>query len=176
MLKIDVTGLDALQARLTDFALRLATATRSPEFLNPAGVLFSTAAKRRIAEGGLPPFKPLLAATIARRRDRSSQPLLDTGLGRRSISHQVSGGTFYLTLKAYMFAHHTGVRQTVSVEAHRRKVKSRDVRRGKAKSSGVGFVKAHSRRMNLPARPFLGILTESETSELRDILVRALLK
>jgi len=60
----------------------------------------------------------------------------------------------------YAAAHQYGFAGTVSVGSSVRRVKSRDVR-GKVVrkrpviAQGIGIVRAHSRQMNLPARPFL---------------------
>lgn len=62
---------------------------------------------------------------------------------------------------AYAKVHQLGFDGDVSVKAHARKVASKDTYRGKKRktktSSGIGYVKAHTRNMSVPARPFLGL-------------------
>lgn len=57
----------------------------------------------------------------------------------------------------YAGIHNDGFKGTESVRAFTRKLKARNVSRGKKKiASGVGFVKAHTRKMNMPRRRFIG--------------------
>lgn len=63
--------------------------------------------------------------------------------------------------KVYAAVHQFGFSGTVNIPSHSRKVKTRDIGKGKKQTlSGVGFVKAHSRKMNIPARPFLMVQNE----------------
>lgn len=65
------------------------------------------------------------------------------------------------TNKVYAAVHQFGIDDTVQVPAHRRKVKSRDLRSKRKKTAfGVAFVRAHSRKMLIPARPYLMIQDE----------------
>lgn len=93
-----------------------------------------------------------------------------TGTLRRSITYVVTQelgrttGTVGTIVK-YGAAHEFGFHGTVNVRAHIRKVKSRNKtevitgKNGKTKekltAQGIGFVKAHSRQMDLPERSFL---------------------
>lgn len=71
---------------------------------------------------------------------------------------------------AHAAVHQHGVYGNVSVRAHRRRIKSRDIRQGRSKiASGVGFVKQHMRRMHIPARPYLGFPPEAQERAARDI-------
>lgn len=90
----------------------------------------------------------------------------------------------------YARAHEKGFRGAVSVRAHTRKVKSRNVygaerrvsKSGKAyakkvvAATGLAFVKGHTRRMNLPARPFLRPAIEDNFNRFRDIFRKSLIK
>jgi phage gpG-like protein len=175
MLKVKIQGFDETRKTLDKLNTNIQTLTRNRVALNAVGVFLSAAAKKRISEGGLPPFKPLKAATVAQKHGGAGQILIDSGIGRRSVTTEVQGGELYYVLNRYMAAHHFGFKGTVDVPAHRRKIKGRNIGRGKKKTaSGVAFVKAHQRKMNLPERPFLGILNAQEERSLGDILVKYL--
>ncbi len=72
-------------------------------------------------------------------------------------------------------------RKTVTIKAHRRKVKSRDIRKGRRLlAQGVAFVKEHQRIMefpwgDIPARPFM-VVPDEDMEDIKDILVRFILK
>jgi phage virion morphogenesis protein len=72
----------------------------------------------------------------------------------------------------YGNVHQFGFDGDVAVRAHVRRVRGRDVwgqgeGRGRRKqqlmASGVGFVRAHTRRMRIPPRPFLGMSGDDAT-------------
>jgi phage gpG-like protein len=173
MLKVKIQGFDETRKTLDKLNANIQTLTRNRAALDAVGVLLSAAAKKRISDGGLPSFKRLANSTIKQKRGGSGQILINTGIGRRSVTTEVQGGELYYVLNRYMAAHHFGFKGTVDVPAHRRKVKSRNIGKGKKKTaSGVAFVKAHKRQMNLPERPFLGILNAQEERSLGDILAR----
>lgn len=96
------------------------------------------------------------------------ETLQDTKRLWRSISARSDASSAMVgTNVVYAAAHHFGFkgRVTAHVAAHRRKVKSRDQKQGRKKTaSGVSFVRAHTRVMdiNLPARPFL-VLADDDT-------------
>jgi phage gpG-like protein len=164
MLKVTVPSLNLLRQTLKKFPQKIDTALRNPAFTQPAAKLFEAAAQKRIGEGVRP---PLLAKTL-REKSRlgySNTPLVRSRVGRNTITGVASGDGVVLTLKGYMAAHHFGVQKSVSVKSFTRKSKSRG---GKTTT-----VKAHNRRLNLPARPFLGVLKPSEETSLLKYLTRA---
>jgi len=172
-MKVKLSGFDEALQTLKALEVKVVTMSRNRDVLNAVGVLLAAAAKKRISEGGLPPFKPLKMSTVAQKHGGAGQILIDSGIGRRSVTTEVQGGELYYVLNRYMAAHHFGFKGTVDVPAHRRKIKGRNIGRGKKKTaSGVAFVKAHQRKMNLPERPFLGILNAQEERSLGDILAR----
>lgn len=105
--------------------------------------------------------------------------LQDTNRLYRSIQAQSDSTSAMVgTNVAYAAAHHFGFkgRVTATVAAHRRKVASRDQKRGRKKTaSGVSFVRAHTRTMNinLPARPFL-VLADDDTRRIVERMKRYL--
>jgi len=114
-------------------------------------------------------WAPLSARRLAEKK--GPKILTERSRLRKSMAYKV-GATFVRigTNVVYGAVHQLGFAGTVVVRAHRRKVKSRNVTSGRRKvSSGVGFVKSHHRKMNMPARPFLGVST-ADTAELIAIL------
>ena len=76
----------------------------------------------------------------------------------------------------YAGVHQFGFSGSVSVRSHTRKVKSRDVfwrdiftRKKKLIAKGIGFVRSHTRRMNIPARPFL-VVQDEDVAEIKHII------
>ena len=131
-------------------------------FLSKAGSIVQASVKRNFARGGRPvPWKPL--------KHRKGRPLRDTGRLMNSITKKISGDAVYVgTNVIYAATHQFGAKKgrygniSVLVPAHRRKIKSGNVR---GKKSGVTFVKSHKRKMaipwgDVPARPFLMIQDE----------------
>ncbi len=177
MVKVKLEGFESTLKRLKQVEINTRNISHDPEALRAVGVLLSAAAKKRITEGGLPPFEPLNTATLKRRRGggEGGKILMDTGIGRRSVTTEVQGVELFYVLNKYMAIQNFGFQGIVSIGVHRRKVKSRNVTRGKKKSSGVAFVKAHTRKMNLPARPFLGVLNAKEQVALGEIVARRIL-
>lgn len=98
----------------------------------------------------------------------SGRTLQDTNRLYRSILAQSDSTSARVgTNVAYAAAQHFGFkgRVTARVAAHRRKQASRDQKQGRKKTaSGVSFVRAHTRtvNMNLPSRPFL-VLADDDT-------------
>ena len=89
--------------------------------------------------------------------------LVKTGRLKRSIRIERTGPGFVQvsTDVPYAEIHNEGgtINATVNVRAHRRKIVSRNVGKGRKKTaSGVAFVKAHSRVVNIsmPRRQFMG--------------------
>jgi len=120
------------------------------------------------------PWTPLSSSTLLGKKH--SKILTEAGRLRGSVNYRVGPGSVTLSSAlAYAAAHQYGFRGTVKVAAHMRRVKSRDrsvfTRRGayKKTASGVGFVRGHDRRMNIPARPFLGV-GAADAEEIKRIL------
>jgi phage gpG-like protein len=106
------------------------------------------------------------------KRNNGRAILVDTGRLRRSIRiTSISTGSVTVgTDVPYARAHNEGFRGTVNVKAHTRnkygkektgsgKFTKKGVERMKTvqKISGTGQVKAHTRKVNLPKRQFLGL-------------------
>jgi phage virion morphogenesis protein len=82
----------------------------------------------------------------------------------------------------YAKTHQLGSNKTVSISPFARKVASRNVfqRRKDGKgdtkkllASGIGYVKQHSRKMNITARPFLG-LNDNDINGIQNTIVKYL--
>jgi len=101
-----------------------------------------------------PALSARYAAWKAKRRPGKTMLQLRGDLVR-SIIRGVEGDTAFVGSNLpYAAAHQYGFSGTVAVPAHRRAIPSRG--RGKnRKLGGIALVTAHSRRMHLPARPFL---------------------
>lgn len=83
---------------------------------------------------------------------------------RQSINRQAESRMLKVgTPVAYAAMHQLGLKKALSIPAHRRKVKSRS---GKGRS-GVAFVSAHTRKVSIQARPFLG-MNDADREELRE--------
>jgi phage gpG-like protein len=101
------------------------------------------------------------------KRDSGRGILIKSGRLKRSIrAAALPGIARVVTDVPYAKAHNEGVTETVSVKAHQRnrykKVKTKiKTKSGKERNrtdkqkTGSGTVKSHSRKMNLPARPFM---------------------
>jgi len=83
---------------------------------------------------------------------------LRNSFARRAGATSVRVGTD----REYAALHQFGLKKTLKIKSHRRKVKSRSK---KGISSGVAFVKAHKRKVDTVARPFLGF-TPQDRQEL----------
>lgn len=71
---------------------------------------------------------------------------------------------------AHATIHQHGFSGSESVGAYTRKVKSRDIRKGrKIIARGIGQVKAHSRQMKMPARPYIGFPPDAQARVVQDI-------
>ena len=124
-----------------------------------AGIMHDEVEQNFEAEGR-PKWKKSISAA-----KRGGKTLQDTGQLASSINERATDDEAVVgTNKVYGAAHQFGMNKTVSIQAHTRKVKSRDViqkgpksGRGHKIASGVGVTKSHTRKMNLPARPFLSV-------------------
>lgn len=102
----------------------------------------------------------------AKRRIAGHKILQDSGQLVSSIHVSARGNSVEIgTNKAYGAAHQFGVNDTVSVPSHER-----------TSSTGKRYrVKAHSKKMKLPARPFL-VVQDSDVDEMVDVIDRHLLE
>ncbi len=150
--------------------------------------------KRNFREGGRPEkWKP--SKRVVKRggkrvliETRPGQILRKTGRLRNSITRDYGRafaevGTSVEYAPTHQFGARKGEfgRKTVTIKAHRRKVKSRDIRKGRRLlAQGVAFVKEHQRIMefpwgDIPARPFM-VVPDEDMEDIKDILVRFILK
>ncbi len=87
---------------------------------------------------------------------------------RNSVHHKAGPLSLRVgTNRVYAAAHQFGLKKSLNIRPHRRKVKGRNKRGVQA---GVTFVKAHTRKVNLPARPFLGFRAYRDRRELIETL------
>lgn len=136
------------------------------------GEILRTSSVKNFEAGGRPPWKP---------SKRAGQTLVDTARLRNSITakafpDRAEAGT---NVK-YAGVHQFGFKGTVSIPQHTRKVKSRNVyenREGKKKktASGITIVKAHTTKMNIPARPFM-MVQDEDITEAKDTLLRHIME
>jgi phage gpG-like protein len=93
-------------------------------------------------------------------RNRGRSILINTGSLKRSIRKIATGplSASFGTDVPYAKAHNSGFKGTLNVKAHSRVKRAMTVRGMEKKRTvvGVGKVKAHQRRMNLPQRRFIG--------------------
>ena len=177
-LKVDdrqIRGLlDKLAQRLDDM---------TPAMKRIANQLEATV-KRNFREGGRPEkWKP-----SKRVLKHGGQTLRETGRLRSSITpdhgrNYAEVGTSVEYAPTHQFGAKKGEfgRKKVTIKAHRRKVKSRDIRKGRhLVAKGVTFVKEHERIMefpwgDIPARPFM-VVPDEDMEDIKDILVRFIFK
>lgn len=158
MFKIEIDDQD-VQAMLKELARKVDDLT--PFMRRAAGILHD-AVEENFEQEGRPKWKALKPSTISQREKRGHWPgkiLQVSGQLAASIDQQ-SGSDFALvgTNKKYARAHQEGFEGTVSIGGYVRKQKSRDVKQGrKIVAKGIAVVKPHSRKMSIPARPFLQV-------------------
>ena len=167
MFKIEIDD-QAVQTMLKDLSRK--AEDLSPLMRQTAGIMHD-AVEQNFDQEGRPKWKGLSQSTINRREKKGHWPgkiLQVKGQLAASINEQHSKDFALVgTNKKYARAHQEGFSDTVSVSGFTRRQKSRDVREGrKTVAKGIAFVKAHSRQMNIPARPFLNVTDR----ELRKIL------
>lgn len=137
-----LAGLRGLRAVASD--LRPVLEDIGPELESSTVMRFVT----NVAPDGTP-WAPSAAATA-----RGSQTLVDTTRLRDSIHYVLDGDAVEVGSNVvYAGVHQGGIDDEVVVSSHERRFTMVFGRR----ISGVTNVMPHSRRMNLPARPFLGI-------------------
>lgn len=155
------TGIRVDDKEVRDLFRRL---RKKGEDLTPAmkiaGEILRTSVVRNFEEGGRPRWKPSAKP--------KGKTLIDTARLLGSINSKASKDrTEVGTNTVYAAIHQFGFDGTVSVPAHRRKVKSRDIKEGrKTIARGVGFVRAHGRTMRMTARPFL-VVQDEDMAEIR---------
>ncbi|MCF6246917.1 MAG: phage virion morphogenesis protein [Desulfobacula sp.] len=111
------------------------------------------------------PWKELSAFTL--KFKKGNQILTDSTDLRNSFSRKANATSVRMgTDRPYAALHQFGLKKTLKIKSHRRKVKSRSK---KGVSSGVAFVKAHTRDVDTVARPFLGF-TPGDRVELGEIV------
>lgn len=175
MINVGIIGYDEVKKRFSGIPGAFDAALKSYDFLNPTGAMLVSAGKKRIDEGLKPDLNPKYKKQKTA-KGYSSKPLVRT-IGRRSINHFIVGGELWIGMAYHMGVHHFGYKGAVKIPAHKRKNKSRDKKSKRKKVAGVETnVKAHTRFMNIPARPYLGILKDTERSELTGFLIRAVEK
>lgn len=134
--------------------LRQLTAGQSREIMGGVARYMKTSMQLRFRQQQGPDrqrWKP-----SERARKEGGQTLRDTSRLLRSLS--INFGPTYAeagTNVVYAAAHQFGVRETVRINAHRRLIGKRDADKGRVSVKSV-MVKAHSKLMYLPARPFAG--------------------
>jgi len=169
-IKITLSGFGEVRALFEAMPERVRGAMRNPELHQKFVLAIIADARERIDSGGNPtPFEPLKPATLKRRKP-PVKILRDTSNLYNQMNYAGSeGNTAYLGVVRYFFAHQFGANGSVSIAAHRRMDKRGDRFTGRAKrktakntqtASGVNFAKAHTRRINIPARPIVVITPE----------------
>jgi phage gpG-like protein len=132
-----------------------------------AGVMRSSVNKT-FDEQGSPAnsWKPLSPSTIKGRRNKNKSSiklLQDTGRMKRSVNFEISENTLRIGPGKdvpYGMAHQRGFSGRVSISSYNRKIVIKRKKGVKFSGSqlisgkGTGFVKAHTRKMNIPARPY----------------------
>lgn len=102
------------------------------------------------------------------KRDRGRAILVKSGRLKRSIRKIKADWDAVIvgTSVPYAAVHNEGLKRTVSIKGHVRKVRSRNTTQAVAgntarrkrvqTSTGIAFVKPHTARMNIPKRQFIG--------------------
>lgn len=163
-MEIQITIEDGqVRAELGRLAGRLRNLTPA---MRGIGEIVRTSVERNFAEVG----RPNKWEKSKRVKEKGGQTLSDTGRLRRSFTVRGYKDRAEVgTNVRYAAIHQLGFDGNINIGAHTRKVKSRDVfgkidiagvlkRRKVAK--GIGFVRAHTRHMTMPARPFLMVQNE----------------
>jgi len=129
------------------------------------GQVIHTSIRRNFEEGGRPKAWQDLADSTKKQRAKKNkwpgQILVMSGEKDgllSSISYDAMPEKLVLVAnKPYAAIQHFGFDGQMSIKAHRRKVKTRNIT---DVASGVAFVKAHSRDVKIPARPYMMIQDE----------------
>lgn len=156
MIKITVDDRD-VQKMLKDLAGRVQN--RQPLMKKIAGIMYD-AVEENFRHEGRPRWKPSKRANM-----QGGQTLQDTGSLAASISKKHDNNSAQVgTNKVYAAVHQFGFKGRVNIPSHTRRVKK-----------GVAAVKAHSRRMNIHARPFLK-LTDGDLNEIKKTIMKYFMK
>lgn len=116
------------------------------------------------------PWAPLSPFTLATKKN--DRILTESADLRHSFSRKAGKVSMRMgTDRPYAAAHQWGLKQALAIGSHRRRVKSRDQ---EGVASGVAFVKAHVRHVDMPERAFLGY-TDADKAELTEITKEYLL-
>lgn len=95
-IKINDNQLREITATLSEIRQRFKTVTTDTHFLRSVGQLLVSRAKQNLEDGGTPEKSyDLLKPATQRQKNRlgySLKPLQRTGLMKRSLSHEISGG------------------------------------------------------------------------------------
>jgi phage virion morphogenesis protein len=103
-------------------------------------------------------WEPLSPLTLAFKKNTGI--LTETTDLRNSFSRKANRMSVKVgSDRPYAAVHQFGLKRALNISAHRRKVKSRS---RKGVQSGVAFVRAHERKVSIPARPFLGFTAQDE--------------
>lgn len=129
-LTIKLTGLKEFEQKIDNFSAKLETALNREETRMAIGEILVARGRHNIDTAGTeldPPWKPLKTSTIKSRSQRemrkkpgkrknkagivSNQPLVDTGIGRSSLSYKTSEAGLALIGKKYMAYQHFGTKR-----------------------------------------------------------------
>lgn len=129
-LKINLTGLKEFEQKIDNFSAKLETALDREETKMAIGKILVARGRHNIDTAGTeldPPWKPLKTSTIkarsrkegkkkpSQRKNKAgivgNQPLVDTGIGRSSLSYKTSETGLYLIGKLYMAYQHFGTKR-----------------------------------------------------------------
>jgi phage virion morphogenesis protein len=141
------------------------------ENLTPVMKLIGETVRRSVEknfdEEGRPPWRLSRRALYT-----DDKTLTHTGRLRKSITYAAFNDRVEIgTNVRYAAVHQFGYSGTVSVGQHTRKVKTRDIKEGKKTiAKGIGVVRSHQRKMNIPARPFL-MVQDEDWQEIRDAIL-----
>ena len=129
-LTITITGLKEFEQKIENFTAKLDVALNREETKMTIGEILVARGRHNIDTAGTeldPPWKPLAESTIAARSRRemkkkpgkrknkqgivSNQPLVDTGIGRSTLSYKTNEGGLSLIGKKYMAYQHFGTKR-----------------------------------------------------------------
>ncbi len=158
---MSIQGLDRLQNLLQELMKNLHSPTAA---LHAIGNTLIDSFITNFEVGGRPPWVPLSPKTL--RKKRTKKILVETGRLRDSITYRLPRPNVLEigTNVVYAAAHQFGLRETITVREHVRRSRGRAVR-----------VRAHQRRANLPARPFI-VIQDADLAEIRRLLERFLVE
>lgn len=107
--------------------------------------------------------------------NQSGQTLSDTGQLAASIMVEISqsGGIINIEIgsnKKYAKVHQFGFNETVTINSYTRKNNSKGL-----KTVQNAVVKSHSRKLNIPKRPYL-VLQDEDIEDIKEIILRFMLQ